>query len=143
MARGTWQGSGTWQTSGGSGGVMLTGAIALVAVGAVEWIAARVFWILGATALFFVLAVAAVLWLMRLGARREARHAAEHPFLTTRETSAPALTATAIPQVTQGTTPPAIVNNYYIRIDPADREAARIIRQAIPGPAVDAITAEE
>ena len=45
----------------------------------------------------------------------------------------PALTATVTPQVTQGTTPPAIVNNYHIHFDPADREAARIIRTALPG----------
>lgn len=63
--------------------------------------------------------------------RWQQRHAREVPA---------AVTATVIPQAPA---PPAIVNNYYIRFGPADREAARIIRTALPGDAGEKIITEE
>jgi hypothetical protein len=54
-----------------------------------------------------------------------------------------AVTATVIPQVTEGTTPlAAIENHYHIHFDPADREAARLIRSALPGAAGEIFTEE-
>jgi len=116
---------------------LFCGLAAVAAAGLAEWVFARVWWILGATAVAFAIAVHIVWRLFRWAERRDARHAAERPFLITRE--APAATAMVTPQVTR-TTPPAIVNNYYIRIDPASREAAAIIRTALPGKTGDAIT---
>lgn len=122
---------------GGGKVIVIVGGIAAGMLAA-EWVAAHAWEVLAVTAACGALAVAAVVALMRWADRRDARHAAEHPFLVARD--AAALTATVTPQVTQETTRPAIVNNYYIRIDPASREAARIIRTAIPGQSGDAIT---
>jgi NADH:ubiquinone oxidoreductase subunit 6 (subunit J) len=97
---------------------------------AVEWVAAHAVEVLAVTALCGAVAVAAVVALMRWGDRRERRHMSERPFLVSRTVAD--LTATVIPQVTQGTPAPAIENHYHIHLDPADREAARLIRQALP-----------
>ena len=115
------------------------GAAALAAAEVLAWVASHAWEILIITAVCGALAVAAVIALMRWGDRREARHAIEHPFLVTRGEPLPTVTATVTPQAIQGALP-AIVNNYYIRIDPGSQEAARIIRTAIPGMAGDAIT---
>ena len=60
--RGTWQGSGTWQTAGGGHGDGLI-AVAVVAVLVLEWVAAHVWWILAGTGGAAVLVVTP-LWLM-------------------------------------------------------------------------------
>lgn len=53
------------------------------------------------------------------------------------------VTATVIPQVTEGTTPlAAIENHYHIHFDPADREAVALIRSALPGDAGEIFTEE-
>jgi hypothetical protein len=140
MARGTWQGSGTWQTTGdGFAKPVLIGAGSLGALLVVEWVASHAVEVLAVTAACGALAVAAVVALMRWGDRREARHAIEHPFLTVRPAPA-TLTATVIPQVSQPERPaiPQVVNfNFY---GTGSTMAARAIRQAIPGQAGDAIT---
>jgi len=79
-----------------------------------------------------------VVALMRWADRRDARLAARGPLMVTRA-PAPTLTATVTPQVRQGT-PPAIEQHVHFHFDPADREAARIIRQSLPEMAGDAIT---
>jgi hypothetical protein len=133
MARGTWQGSGTWQTTGdGFAKPVLIGAGSLGALLVVEWVASHAVEVLAVTAACGALAVAAVVALMRWGDRRERRHAIEHPFLTVRPAPA-TLTATVIPRVSQGTAAPAIEQHIHFHFDPADREAARVIRTALPG----------
>lgn len=117
---------------GGGGKVVLVGGGALAGILALEWVAAHAWEVLTVTALCGIGAAAAVVALMRWGDRRERRHMAERPFLVSR-TEPATLTATVIPQVSQGTTAPAIENHYHIHFDPADREAARIIRTALPG----------
>ena len=124
---------------GGCAGGMAVPVVPLVAFLGLAWVAEHLIEVAVVSASCGVLAVAAVVALMRWADRRDARLAARGPLMVTRA-PAPTLTATVIPQVSRGTVPPAIVNNYYIRIDPASREAARIIRQSLPGMAGDAIT---
>lgn len=109
-----------------AGGGLLLGALAL------EWVASHAVEILAVTAASGALAVAAVVALMRWGDRRERRHMAERPFLTSRAGPA-TLTAAVIPQISQGTPTPALEQHVHFHFDPADREAARIIRTALPG----------
>lgn len=63
---------GTWQTADGGGAPVLAGIAVIAAVGALEWFAARIWWVLGGTAVLGALAVAAVLWLIRWSDRRAA-----------------------------------------------------------------------
>jgi len=112
--------------------------LALTAFLGVDWIVTHLIEVAIMSASCGALAVAAVVALMRWADRRDARYAARGPLLVTRE--APAiLTATVTPQVTQ-VTPPAIEQHVHFHFDPADREAARIIRTVIPGQAGDATT---
>ncbi len=124
---------------GGCGAGSAAPVVALTVFLGADWVAEHIIEVAVVSATCGVLAVAAVVALMRWADRRDARLAARGPLLITRGAPARALTATVTPQVTQAT-PPAITNNYYIRIDPADREAARIIRTALPGMAGDALT---
>jgi hypothetical protein len=132
-----------WSRCNGDGDAraILVGGGLLACAIAVEWVASHAVEVLAVTTACGALAVAAVVALMRWGDRRERRHAIEHPFLTSRPGSA-TLTATATPQVTRGTQPPAIETHYHIHLDPADREAARIIRTALPGLSGAIITEE-
>jgi hypothetical protein len=126
----------------GCGGGSAVPVVALVAFEGFTWVASHLVEVIAVSAVCGVLAVAAVVALMRWTERREARHAIDHPLMVTRGEPARVATATVTPQVTQGT-PPAIVNNYYVTIDPASHEAARIIRQALPGMAGDARSPRE
>jgi len=112
----------------------------LAAAYGLAWVAEHLVEVIAISATCGVLAVAAVVALMRWTDRRDARHVAERPLLVTREAPASRLTATVTPQVTQGTSAPAVEQHVHFHFDPADREAARIIRQAIPGLAGDVIT---
>jgi len=112
----------------------------LAAAYGLAWVAEHLVEVIAVSASCGILAVAAVVALMRWADRRDARHAAHGPLLVTRE--APALTATVTPQVTQGTRAPAVEQHVHFHFDPADREAARIIRQALPGMAGAIITEE-
>jgi hypothetical protein len=146
MARGTWQGSGTWQTSGpGLGPLAAAAGIAVVVIGALEWLLARIWWLIGGTAVLAAAAIAAYIALARWTDRREAR------FADRRRTELAAQAAAELPHrprpaaVEAAPQPPAIVNHYHgpqITIYGRDGEeaAARIIRQALPGTAGEAIT---
>lgn len=104
--------------------------LALAALEGFAWVAAHLIEVAAISAACGVLAVAAVVALVRWGDRRETRHAAAHPLLVTRPAPA-TLTATVIPQVRQGTPPPAIERHVHFHFGPDDREAARVIRQAL------------
>jgi hypothetical protein len=60
---------------------LVIGALALASLQAIEWLAARIWWVIGTTVLSAALTVAAVLWLMRWTIRREAALAAERATL--------------------------------------------------------------
>ena len=127
--------SGAGASMSGLGGVALAGALI--------WLAPRLIWIAAVSAGCWVLTVAAVLVIRRLMrgevfARPDMEYRA-----AVGGVSRPPLAATVIPQVSQGTAPPAIENHYHIHFGPADREAAAIIRQAIPGTAGDPDTRKE
>ena len=107
MSSGRFQfsGSGTFETGGGTG-ITAVLAAAVVVILALEWIAARIWWILGGTAVLAVAVFLAVRWLLRYQEGREAAFAASRQ--ARRE-----IEAEAFPQVRQGTPPPAIVNHYH------------------------------
>ncbi len=105
--------------------------VPLVAVFGLAWVAEHLIEVAIMSAACAVLSVAAVVALMKWGERRDARHAAIWPLLVNREVPAPVLTATVLPQAVEGIAAPAIENRSRVRYDPADREAARIIRDAI------------
>ena len=109
--------------------------VPLLAVYGLAWVAEHIIEVAIVSASCGVLAVAAVVALMRWADRRDARHAARYRLLVNRE--APTLTATVTPQVSQGTAAPAIEQHVHFHFDPADREAAPIIRTALPGIAGD------
>ena len=70
--RGTWQGSGTFEVTGAGCGPVVAGAAVLVAAAAaVEWLLARIWWVVGGTVLVAAVTGAAVLCLMRWTGRRE------------------------------------------------------------------------
>lgn len=102
--------------------------VPLAAAFGLAWVAEHLIEVAIVSAACGVLSVAAVVALMKWGERRDARHAAIWPLLAGREAPAPVLTATVLPQVTEGTAVPAIENRHRIRYDPAGRESARIIR---------------
>lgn len=67
--------NGTWkQTGGGDDPARIVVAVVAVvaAILAIEWVAARIWWILGGTAVLAVAAILAVRWLVRWQQRREA-----------------------------------------------------------------------
>ena len=109
----------------GIGQVLAIGAAAVVVVELAEWVFARMWWILGGTAVAFAITVWIVWRLMRWADRREARHTAEHPFLITRE--APAA-------ITSAGRPALGFRDLHIHLDGApSAEQAAVIRQALNG----------
>jgi hypothetical protein len=137
MTRGTWQGSGTWQTSGGPD---LRGLIPVaVVVGVVYAVAEIVLELIWYIAAFLAAVIVGVVVGAVLLRRRTRAHAA------VLEASRPArlAAATARPQVT-ATPPPAIVNNYGPQIHvyghAGQDAAALLIRKALTGQVGDAST---
>lgn len=109
-----------------------------------DWVAQHLIEVAAVSAGCGAVSVAAVAALMRWCEHREARHAATRSIWAARPEAAPGPTApAAVPasahrELAGGMT---IINNFY----GADGEqvAARVIRQAIPGKAGDAVTREE
>jgi hypothetical protein len=130
MARGTWQGSGTWQTSGPDLGPLaaVAGAVLLV-LGAGAWMAPRLAWLAGITAgcvvLSVVLALTVVPRLARWSDEKDAAaYADQRPAWLTAQAAPPV----APPQA------PAIEQHLHLHIHDADAtRAAAIIRNAIEG----------
>ena len=128
MARGTWQGSGTWQTGGPDPGVIVAVLIAVLLLGgsgaAVASAVASLLVIAAVVVGVLVLTAAAVLFFVwRATRRREAAYAVSdrHQQIMAE--------VTGKPQVTQGTVPPAIEyhihNHHHYAAD--SREPARVI----------------
>lgn len=131
--RGTWQGGGTWQTGGPDLGRLAPVALLFfIAYAATAAIAQVIVWLAVITGVLVTAAAVALVLLWRATRRREAAYeaSAQHQRL---------IAGNARPQVSKGTQPPAIVNNYHVHHHYAEApEAARVIR-AIPGTAGDAI----
>lgn len=112
----------------GDGKAIVAGGGLLAGLLAVEWVAAHAWEVLAVTAACVALAVTAVVALMRWTDRRSAAFGAA---LAARREHL-ALTATVIPQARQSAERPAIQNHVHFHFGPADREAVRVIRQALP-----------
>jgi len=64
--KGEWQGSGTWTTTGSSGNTIVLSAVGgLVLIGTIEFIVARIWWLIGSTLTLGVLSIAAWFFLIR------------------------------------------------------------------------------
>jgi hypothetical protein len=124
MARGTWQGAGTWQSSGPDlDGLIVPVVIAAVFVAVVEFVLSIIVWLAVAAGIVLVIAAGGLIWWLRGAPKRKAEYAALYAAAFEAHR---AVTATATPQVTQGTAPPAIeyhVHHHYA----AGQEPARVI----------------
>jgi len=123
---------GCGQHDGSSGAVVLVIGAAVVAAEVLEWIAAHAVEVMAITAACVVLAVAAVVALVRWGDRRESRHATVRPFLTARE----------VPGIGNGLTglaasaerPAIVYRDLHIHLDGVPgAEQVQVIRQALGG----------
>lgn len=137
MTRGTWQGSGTFQT--GSSGTE-TMAYCLVAaaliVGGASWVMRHMLWIAIPAGILLAIAAGGLIWWRRGAAKRQARYDAAYAAAFARH-RARTVTATVKPQVTQGTQP-AIENHYHVHHHYAVPETAAFTAP----PRVRAITEE-
>jgi len=121
----------------GCGGGAASPVLILAALEGFTWLAAHAVEVLATSATCGILAFAAVVVLMRIGDRRDARQAAAPPLLRVRAEAIP-LPARAAPQVSRGTVP-AIENHYHgpqfiINGETGQDVAARLIRQALAAP---------
>ena len=102
--------------------------VALLALEGFAWVAGHIIEMAALSVACAALAVYAVVRLARAQERREAARAARGTLLVTRPDAAP-----LPPARRRGELPPAVSNYFYVA-DPA--VAARVIRTAIPGPAI-------
>ena len=109
--------------------------VALAATLGLAWVAEHLIEVAMVSAACGILSVAAVVALMRWTARREAAFGA---VLAARH-ERPALTATAMPQVTAPTVQ-VVEHHHYVHAIPAPDPASAIVRAAITGEPGDAIT---
>jgi hypothetical protein len=121
----------------GGGWLVRLAALVFAVIEIAEFIAARIWWILGGTAVAIAVPVYIVWRLTRWQQHREAVHAVQRPFVTERE--APA----AVPSAARRELGSATVINVNIFTADAEESAARIIRQALPGHAGDETAEEE
>lgn len=138
MSRGTWQGSGTFQTGGGGAE---TAAYCLVAaaliIGGATWVLRHMLWVVIPAGIVLAIAAAGLIWWLRGAAARKARAAAAYAAAFARHR---AVTATVTPQISDGTQP-AIENHYHVHHHYAVPEAAAYT--VLPGQAgARAITEE-
>lgn len=116
-------------------------AVTYVAAETVLWVAERIWWIVGTLAVCFALAVAASMWLERWADARGARFAAAHGILSRADVVAPAVVrARVIEPERPGLAATQITVNIF---GVPSAEQADIIRQALPGPAMEAIAESE
>lgn len=125
MGRGTWQGSGTWQTGGPDlGGLIVPVVIAAMFVAVVEFVLSIIVWLAIAAGVVLVIVAAGLIWWLRGAPKRKAEYAALYAaaFEARR-----AVTATATPQVAQGTAAPAIEYHVHHHYYAGGQEPARVI----------------
>jgi len=127
MARGTWQGSGTWQTgSGPDPGVVVAILMILLIIGgsgAAAAITSALVTIAVIVAAVICAAIAALFFIWRATRRREARYAAS-------QRHRQAIAAPAKPQVAQGARPAIEQHVHYHYHAPDGQE---VTPQPIPG----------
>ncbi len=107
----------------------------------VDWVVTHLVEVIATSAACGVLAVAAVVVLMRWADRRDARHAGS--LLITRAEAVPLVTARVTPPAVQPAAPPAIENHYHVHYHAADGSEPARVRTMLPGQAGDAITGRE
>jgi len=135
--RGTWEGRGTWQTSGPDlSGIAGPVAIAVVVVAVVEFILSIIVWLAVAAGVVLVLVAAGLIWWLRGKPEREAEVAG---LLAARHE---ALAATVKPQVTYAPVP-ALEQHVHYHYHAADGRGPARIFTALPGQAGEAITERE
>jgi len=122
--KGTWQGSGTWQTSGPGAGPVLAVAAAVAALAILEWLLARLWWLLAGTAVLAAAGIAGYLALLRWAARHDTR-----PGAAPVDRAVPAAVRSQVTAIT----PPAIENHVHYHVHVGDEASASIIRQPPPG----------
>lgn len=140
--KGTWQGSGTWQTSGPGLGAIAAVALLIVAViVALEWLLARIWWLVGGTVVLIAATAAALYALIRWTDRREARFAERRRAeLAMQAAARQTVTARVIPQVAQAAAP-ALENHVHYHVHVGERDAAAVAAM-LPGPS-GAVTTEK
>lgn len=144
--KGTWQGSGTWQTSGFDlEGLLVPVVLVAVAVAVVEFILSIIIWLAIAAGVLLALLAAVLVWWLRGAPKRRAEFTAA--YAAAFEAHRPAqVTATVIPKVSQGTSwpavapPPQVTFNFY---GLAPEQQAAVIRTALPGQRSGDIITEE
>jgi hypothetical protein len=135
-------------SGGQSLGILAGGIVAfVVAYETVAWVRRDGLEIGLTLAACFALAVAASMWLETRADQRGRAWGAARGIYSRADYIAPeplcAVTATVIPQASQGTQAPAIENHVHFHFDPGDPEAAQFIRSALSGQPGSAITSKE
>lgn len=127
MTRGTWQGSGTFQTGGGGTETMAYCLVAAVLVIAgASWVLRHMLWIAVPAGTVLAIAAGGLIWWLRGAAKRKARYDAAFA----RHRAVRTVTATAAPQVSGGTQP--VIENHVHYHFGNEEVAARILRKALP-----------
>lgn len=121
----------------GGGWLVKLAVLAFLVIEAAEFILARIWWILGGTAVAIAVPVWIVWRIIRWQDRREAVHAVTHPFVIDRS-GAPA----AVPPATRRELPGVTINCNFYGAD-GEHVAARAIRQALAPGQSGAITSQE
>ena len=126
-----------WSRCHGNGPAPLVGVVAavLLAIAILEWIIARIWWLIGGTVLFLAAVAAILIAVLRWTERREARFAerrrAELAALAAAERRA--VTAQVIPQVAPAAQP-AIEQHVHYHVHVGERDSAAA-RAMLPGTA--------
>jgi hypothetical protein len=134
--RGTWQGSGTWQT-GGPDFTGLVGPVVLVAVAVavIEFVLSIIVWVAIALGVVLVLVAAGLIWWLRGAPRRKAAYDAAYRAAFEARRPVQTVTATVIPQVPAGARPTIEQHtHYHVHLGAAGPEAVHVIR-SLPGTA--------
>ena len=131
MTRGTWQGSGTFQTGGSGTETMAYCLVAgVLVVAGVSWVLRHLLWIAVPAGIALAIVGGGLVWWLRGAARRKAEYGDAYAAAFARHREASTVAATATPQVTRGTQPPAIEthNHFYFGDEAA---AERMLRKAL------------
>jgi hypothetical protein len=105
----------------------------LVVVGA-SWVLRHMLWIAVPAGVVLAVAAGGLIWWLRGAARRKARYDAAYAAAFARLRAARTVTATAAPQVSEGTQP-AVEQHVHYHLHVAGESAARTGSAAIPLPA--------
>ena len=142
MSRGTWQGSGTFQTGNGTEAVAYCLVAGFLIMAGASWVLRHMLWIVVPAGIVLAAGASGLIWWLRGAARRKARYAAAYAEAFARHRAARTVTATVTPQVSDGT-PPAVENHYHVHHHYASVPETAAMLTALPGKAgAQAITEE-